>query len=79
MKLLTILFLVTSFIEAYCKDCDKIRRKKSLEKKSKNTIVKYFCKKCGYEYITSLKEDEFTTRVTCSKCHKKMYKVKDEK
>ena len=43
----------------------------------KSNFVKYFCK-CGYIYNLEIEEDEFTTKVWCPKCHKKMYKVKND-
>ena len=40
-------------------------------------LIKYFCKDCGRIYEIDLEEDEFTTKITCAYCHKKMYKIKD--
>lgn len=50
-----------------------------MKNKKKNDFVKYMCPSCGSLFSIEVEEDEFTTKITCSKCHKKMYKVKDEK
>jgi len=46
--------------------------------KQKTKFEDWYCKKCGGVFPVEIEADETTTKVWCSICHKRMFRMKPD-